>query len=257
MKRLLFLSMLALPLAAEDPAPLQRSTQISLGAYNQALTDGYGHWQGLTLDGTFDPGRGGAWVGSIVTYDQNEGTGAAYTLGKYQTMGDLGFLYAAIGTSTGADFLPTFRMDLDVDLALKSGWVAGFGVSRIQVRDGHKNTLYQAGPSLYLGNWVSTLRFQWNISDPGSLESSATTLDIRHGVENLAPWQSFHLGWGSEAYQATDVMQDVGLRGISASVTAYQPVTRRWAIKGSLEWGQKNETYRRWGGTLACVLNLN
>lgn len=261
MIRLLLLCSIATCLLAdstsEAPAPLQKSTMISLGAYRQDLSNGYGTRRGSALEGTYDPGKGGPWLASIVDHRWPEGSGTMFTLGKYQTLGEHGYFFLGVGSSRGDDFLPSFRGDFDLNLALgKSGWVAGFGLSRIQVRDGHTDTLVQVGPTLYARGWVTTMRYLRNFSNPGNLQSNSMIVDLRRGTDDRAAWQSLKVAWGGEAYQNLKVFEAVGSRGVSVNLFAFQPLSANFGLKGDLNWGQKNGAYQFWGCSLACVLIL-
>jgi YaiO family outer membrane protein len=256
MKKILSLSLFALSLSAQEASPaspLKRSTLIDVGAYTQSNSDGYGKWQGWVVDATYDPGKGGPWIASLVNFDRPEGHGTELTAGKYIELG-WGYAFVGAGSSVGADYLPKWTVNADLNVALgQSGWVLGGGFTRSEVRDGHRDFLYQFGPTLYAGGWVFTARHLRNQSNPGGVESSAQLVDARHGTDDRKMWQSLQFAWGGEAYQSFAVRENVSTRGARASATAFFPIREHHGIKASLEWSQKDGIYRSWGASLRYV----
>lgn len=248
------LILLLLPLCApaQETRP-ERSTSLSFGAYEQVLTDGYGPWKGLMLEATFDPGKGGPWLASVVSYNRPEGNGVVLSGGKYLDFPG-GFAYLGVATSSGADYLMRSQVSGDLNFALgQSGWLLGGGFVKTDVRDGHRNLLLQAGPTLYAAGCVFTYRFLQNTSEPGSQRSNSQTFEARHGLSDRKPWQSLTLGWGAEAYQNLQVWQAVGVKGKWLGLNAFFPLPRRNGLRVGLEWGQKDGLYRYWGGNLRWV----
>lgn len=245
--------MLGLGLALQAQGLPERTTSVALGAYQQSLTDGYGTWRGLILDASFNPGQGGAWIASAVTFDRPEGRGSVLSGGKYLTFeGGYAYLGAAVGT--GAAYLPKVQAAADLNLAVgRSGWVLGGGVLRTEVRDGHRDLLLQAGPTLYAKGWVFTFRHLRNRSDPGGRDSSAQFFEARRGTDDRKAWQSLGVAWGSEAYESLAVRQAVATRGVRATFNGFLPLTEAQGLKLTAEWGQKNGIYRFWGGSLRWV----
>lgn len=248
----MLLLMLPLTASAQEARPV-KSTSLSLGAYEESLSDGYGTWKGLSLEATFDPGKGGPWVASVVSFDRPEGSGILYSGGKYLDFPG-GFAFLGGATSTGAEYMPTAQVSADLNFALgQSGWLLGGGLMKSWIRDGHENLLLQAGPTLYAAGWIFTYRYQHNTSDPGSKQSASQLIEARHGNSDRKAWQSLVLGWGEEAYQNLQVWQEVGVKGAWATLNAYFPLTRQHGVRAGLEWGEKEGLYRYWGGNLRWV----
>ncbi|HEX9081844.1 MAG TPA: YaiO family outer membrane beta-barrel protein [Holophagaceae bacterium] len=223
---------------------------VAFGGYSDAVSDGYGHWQGLVLDVGWDPWKNGKWVGSLLTSDRPEGYGTVASLGKYQEFRG-GYAFLGLTAGTGADYLPRtqWTADLNVDLPLP-GLVLGGGAVYTQVLDGHENLLLSLGPTWYAGDYVTTLRVFRNRSNPGQQDSSSTSVQIRRGAQDFKPWQSLRVAWGGEAYQNLLVRQAVSARGMSAGFDCFFPVGKGWTVQAGVEWAQKDGAYHLWGGSL-------
>ncbi len=239
--------LLCLSLAAAEQAPFG---QVSLGAFQQELTQGYGPWKGTVLDLSLNPWNNGKLLASVVGFDRPEGRGTVFSAGKYIEFRG-GYAYLGLGTSRGADYLPTRQFTADLNLQTPwSGWVIGGGLTQTKVRDGHDNLLILLGPAFYAGSTVTTLRGFRNRSDPGSLGSSGILAQFRHGPRDHEPWQSLRVTVGGEAYQSLLVREAVHARGMSVGVDAFCPLPGGWSLQTGLEWGEKFNAYRLWGGSL-------
>lgn len=236
------------PSASSDPeAP---RTTVALGAYSQAVSNHYGHWQGMLFDTSWNPWKDGKFVGSIISSDRPEGSGLVGSLGKYQEFkGGYGFL--GLATSRGADYLPTIQLigDLNLELPLP-GLVLGGGSVYSRIRDHHENLLASIGPTLYAGDFIGTARVFFNRSRPGNHDSTSTTIQVRHGAQDHRPWQSLRFSWGGEAYQNLIVREAVQARGAGAALDCFFPLSGGWTLQTGAEWGQKNGAYHLWGGSL-------
>lgn len=244
---------LALPLAAQAVPPAAAATPlatVAFGAYRQSVSDGNGTWQGLILDATWDPWKDGKFIGSLLTLDRPMGSGTVASVGKYQQFhGGFGFL--GVATSTGAAYLPTLQVVTDLNFELPvTGLVLGGGLTYTRVRDGHQDWLAALGPTLYLGDFITTLRLCRNRSNPGAHDSGSTLLALRHGAQDAKAWQSLHLSWGAEAYQNLVVREAVQARGIGAGVDCFFLLGRNWTLQTGVEWAQKYGSYHLWGGSV-------
>jgi YaiO family outer membrane protein len=222
----------------------------AVGFYSQSVSDHNGIWQGATLDTSWDPWKNGKFIGSLISTDRPTGSGVVGSIGKYQEFrGGYGFL--GLATSKGADFLPTFQLVTDLNLELPiPGLVLGGGYIYTRVRDHHENMLASIGPTLYAGEFISTVRVSLNRSQPGNHDSSSMSVQLRHGAQDYRAWQSFHVSWGGEAYQNLIVREAVEARGIGAGMDCFFPFGQGWNLQMGMEWGQKNSAYRLWGGSI-------
>ncbi len=235
------------PASTVPGAPL---ATVAAGFYSQSVSNHFGLWQGLVLDATWDPWKNGKFIASLISADRPMGSGVVGSIGKYQEFkGGYGFL--GVATSKGADYLPTFQVvsDLNVDLPM-TGLVLGGGYIYTRVRDLHENHQLSLGPTFYFGNFISTVRLSLNRSNPGSQDSTSTTVTVRQGAQDYRAWQSFRLTWGGEAYQNLLLHEAVTARGAGAGLDCFFPLAHAWTLQTGLEWGQKNGAYRLWGGSV-------
>ena len=236
---------LAGALAAEAPLG-----SVAVGGYSESVSHGNGIWQGLLLDTTWNPWKNGKFAGSIISFDRPVGHGVEGSLGKYQEFSG-GFAFLGVGSSVGADYLPTAQVVTDLDLKLPiPGLLLGGGITYTRVRDGHQDWQGALGPTLYAGNFISTARVALNRSFPGGQDSTTTTVSVRHGTLDDQAWQSLRVSWGGEAYENMLVREAVTDRGAGVEAALFFPLGRTWTLQTELEWGQKFGAYTLWGGSL-------
>lgn len=222
---------------------------VSAGAYYQKLSDGYGPWRGYLLDASWNPHHNGKYIASVTGYTRPEGNGAVYTFGKYQEFkGGYGFL--SLGTSSGADYLPTFQITGDLNVNLPwAGLVIGGGAMYATIRDGHKNTQFSLGPTLYYKNTITTLRGLVYQSDPGKLRETGGQFSFRHGADDRKAWQSLRVNWGGEAYHSFVVHESVHSSGMSAALDTSWPIGQ-WNLQLGVEFARKYSHYDLFGGSV-------
>lgn len=236
------LSAQELPVASDD--------HIAAGGYYLRLNNGFGPWKGLLADAAWNPLKNGPFVAGITSYIRPEGNGGVYSIGKYQEFkGGYGFL--GVATSSGADYLPELQITTDLDINLPwRGWVLGGGVIHTRVRDGHRDTTILFGPTLYVGDTVTTLRGSMNRSSPGALDSYGGQFSFRHGLRDRKAWQILRVNWGTEAYNSFLANQDVHRRGFSVALDTAWPLGKGFSVLLGGEFARKNDAYDLWGGTV-------
>jgi len=233
---------------SQDPGPALAT--VDFGGYSQSVSNGNGVWQGLVLDATWNPLKNGKFVGALISADQPTGCGLAGSIGKYQEF-EGGYGYLGVGSSRGADYLPTVQYVGDLDLNVPvTGLLLGSGLIYTRVRDNHAQLQGAIGPTLYTGAFISTARVAMNRSDPGGLDSTSFSVTVRHGAQDYNAWQSLRLNWGGEAYQNLVSNVAVHARGAGAGLDCFFPCARTWTVQTGVEWGQQNGAYRLWGASL-------
>ena len=156
-----------------------------------------------------------------------------------------------MGSSLCADYLPSLQVVTDLNIAVPvPGLVLGGGITFTRVRDGHEDLQGSFGPTLYLGDFISTLRLSRNRSSPGGHDSSGTTVTVRHGAQDHNAWQSLRVSWGGEAYQSFLVREAVQARGAGAGLDCFFPLSLGWTLQAGVEWGQKYGSYSLRGGSV-------
>ena len=247
MMRSLAFVLVCLPPVTADDAPFG---QVAIGAFQQELTQGFGPWKGRVIDLSLNPWGNGKILASVVGFERPEGNGTVFSIGKYQEFKG-GYAYLGVGSSTGADYLPTLQVAADVNFQTPwTGWVLGGGVTQTRVRDGHENLIALFGPAFYAGPTVTTARVYRNRSNPGGLESSGVLVQFRHGVKDHEAWQSLRITVGGEAYQSLLVREAVHGRGLFVGLETFWPLRGGWNLQAGVDWGEKFKAYRLWGGSL-------
>ena len=236
------------PVPSQEPgAPL---ATVAFGGYNQSVSAGNGTWQGLLLDTSWDPWKDGKFVASLISFERSMGNGVLASVGKYQEFKG-GFAFLGVGSSQGADYLPSIQIVSDLNLELPlPGLVLGAGLNFTRVRDGHRDLQISLGPTLYAGAFISTLRVARNRSFPGNHDSTSSSIQVRHGAQDHRAWQALRFSWGGEAYESLAVREAVQAHGAGVGLDVFQPVAGDWTVKAGVEWGQKYGAYHLWGGSL-------
>ncbi len=285
--------LLALPLALsaqEDPFSLEPAapstvTRVTVGAYDQAFSDG-AHWKGWTLEGTYYPTTGGPWQLSASTFDRPEGKGAAFSAAKYLLLGKASSVYIGLSTGTNNAFLPQAKVDLDFRLDLSAGWKLDLGGAYSRFTQDDTVRMFQGGPAYHGDTWSISLRAQQLQYEPGGDTDTGGILNLRLGNDDFGVWHSLRLAAGRGILESTasggalsttttSFMSGSG-RGrhtttstttvttptgstaplpqeLLVSVTSHWPLTDRFALKAEASWGEKVGTYRFWGGSLQAV----
>lgn len=254
--------------AQQDEPPRPRAptwaSLLAVGGYEQHLFNSSGgeDWSGFMVEGSFKPAGGGPWLASVTSFfrPRAEGNGAVLAVGKYLELG-WGYAYLGSAAGWGASYLPLAQGTGDLDVAIgNSGLVFGGGVVFTEVNDHqHQDILGQLGPTLYALGSVFTCRFLLNNSNPGSNLSYGVLATARHGTSDREPWQSVTVTAGTEAYQIVTNNPsvpgtDVHNTGVHVTADVFQPLTQRHALRLTVDWGRKFDSYYLFGGTLRWVL---
>ena len=284
--------LLALPLALaaqEDPfsldlPPPASVTRVAVGGYDQAFSDGLGHWKGWMADGTVYPAQGGPWELAATGFDRAEGTGAMLSVGKYLLLGKTSSIYVGLGAGTNHDFLPQWRAEVDAHLALGSGWHLDVGGAFNQFTQGESIRRLQAGPAYQARSWSLSVKVQQLAYSAGGDDDLAGILTLRLGGDDFGTWHTLRLAAGRgvvDSYgsggglAATNTRFGSGGRfgnrapALSmptpsttvtalpqerlASFTGHWPLTDRFAVRAEVSWGEAVASYRFWGGSFQVI----
>ncbi len=175
---------------------------VGAGGSFYALTQGYGHFEGIYARGVFGEGSDTIWNweadhGRIFGYEENYGV-----FGVTQTFTSRWYGYASLAASTNSDVVPSQR--IDASLSYKA-WpdkrlVATAGYTGIAFRDGHRDHGYWFNVTGYLPDrWVAMAGHGWTFSDPGAVlaQRSFVAAGYQHSGHMEA---TVRYGWGAEAY---------------------------------------------------------
>ncbi len=284
--------LLALPLALaaqEDPfsldlPPPASVTRVAVGGYDQAFSDGLGHWKGWLADGTVYPAEGGPWELAATGFDRTEGTGAMLSVGKYLLLGKTSSIFVGLGAGTNRDFLPQWRAEVDAHLALGSGWHLDVGGAFNQFTQGESIRMLQAGPAYQARSWSLSAKLQQLAYSAGGDDDLAGILTLRLGGDDFGRWHALRLAAGRgiiESYGSGGSLTGTATRFGSggrfgngapapspglptatstplpqermASLTGHWPLTGTFALRAEARWGEAVATYRFWGGSLQVI----
>ncbi len=279
-------------LAAPTPQPF---TRVAVGAYDQAFSDGYGHWRGWVLEGTRYPARGGPWLLAAVGFDRPEGRGTLFSTGKYVLIGKASSVFLGLSAGTNTDILPRGRVDVDFHLDVAAGWKADLAGAVSRFAGSEEIRLLQAGPGYQGLAWSASAWIQRLDYEPIGASDTGCILNLRLGADDLGPWTALRLAWGRGILESTasggglataTSTMTLGGSGYGgrfgrgggggtttttpttflpasdrpqerlASLTGHWPLNGTLALKAEATWGEKVSTTRFWGGSLQLVVTF-
>lgn len=191
----------ALGLMAQE-SPATPTIRMGLGTFTDQFSDSTGTWKGWLANAEWYRDASGPWSLSVAGSQRPEGRGTLAMLGKETAVGDLSWLWVSAGGGSGADFLPTFRGNLDLSLGLDTSWSLEVGGFYNRFRDNSTTIVLQAGPGWKGEVWSASLRLQQVRYAPDSVTETGYLFDLRWGAHNLKRWHSLRLGWGEGVLDA-------------------------------------------------------
>jgi YaiO family outer membrane protein len=279
----------AASLLMAEEAPTRPTARVSVGTFTDSYSDSTGTWKGWTLNGAWFRDDQGPWSFSAVGTQRPEGKGTLFAVAKDHAFGESSWVYASLGTGTGADFVPTFRGNIDLSLGLSGPWSMGLETAWNRFRDGSTTTLLQAGPAWLGEDWSASARVQQLRYQPGRDAETGCLADLRWGTHNLRRWHSLRIGWGrgvidalqpsGTSYTSTTYSGGgrgngvgTGITGTTAttvtqtsypsykeflvSTSSHIPITSRLAIRADLAWGQRETQFKVWSGSLQAIVSF-
>lgn len=186
--------------ATETPA----IRMLELSTSPQSLSNGYGHWQDLTLRGAYGmPGH--VLQGELAVMRRFGEKGSFAGISDTMTFNDDWFASLAIGAGDGAFYLPRFR----ADAMLYRKWldqrrlVTSVGLGYYDAPDGHTDRSLSLGAAYYFDEpWVVEGGVRLNSSSPGSVRTSQRFVAVTWGRDKQDRVTARHT-WGGEGYLAT------------------------------------------------------
>ena len=287
-RRCLALCFAGLALGAFEP--LDKPTgRITAGAYEDRFSDATGRWKGQFLTAEWFRDDHGPWSASMARSQRPEGSGTTFMIAKEHGFSDTTWISGGVSKGSGADFLPTLRLDLDGNLGLQGPWGLGLGAAWSRFSDGISTTLLQAGPSWTGEVWSASLRAQALSYGSGGGSDAGAIADLRWGASSLRRWHSVKLAWGrgiidslqpgggfTAAAGGTSTgtgsgrgrgkgSSGPGLEGASstaaplellASTAAHLPLTRQLALKAEAGWGRREGQFVVFSGSLQAAFTF-
>jgi hypothetical protein len=215
----------------------------------------------------------------VVGTQRPEGKGTQFTLAKDHAFGESSWVWASLSGGTGADFVPVFRGDVDLNLGISGPWSMGLEGAWNRFRDGSSTALLQAGPAWLGETWSASTRIQQLRYLPGQDSDTGYIADVRWGTNNLLRWHSLRVAWGRgiidslqpDGSPSTGTSFGGGGRGHGAgsgitttgtlvpsgtlapklnefliSTSSHFPLTKQWAIRADVAWGQRESQFNMW-----------
>ena len=287
MRRSLFpLIFITMALGAEEP-PDRPAGRIGLGTFTERYSDATGTWKGWALTGEWFRDEKGPWSFTAVETQRPEGKGTQFTLAKEHAFGESSWVWAGLSTSTGADYLPRFRADVDLNLGISGPWGLGLEGAWNRFSDGSSATMLQAGPSWVGEDWSASARIQQMRYVPGQDSDTGFLTDLRWGAHNLRRWHSLRIAWGrgiidslqpgggtsttintgggghgrGSGSAGTGTSTTLGmtypkLNEFLVSTASHVPITKHFAIRSDLAWGQRETQFKMWSGSLQALFTF-
>lgn len=201
-------------LGAEE-APERPTARVGLGAFIDRYSDTTGSWKGWILTGDWFHDDHGPWSFSVVGTERPEGKGTQFTVAKDHAFGESSGVWASLSAGTGADFVPSFRGDVDLTLGVSGPWEFGVEGAWSRFRGGSTTTLFQAGPGWVGEVWSASARVQQMRYLPGQASDTGYLLNLRWGARNLRRWHSVRVGWGQ------GILDSLQPGGSNSTITGY------------------------------------
>ncbi len=290
--RQLFLSLLMVAVAqAEDPES-RPTGRVALGSFSDRFSDATGTWSGWSLSGQWFRDERGPWSFGVVENRHPEGKGHLASVSKEYGFGETSSLWVGLSAGWGADVLPRFRAEVDLDLELSGPWGIGLQGAQSRFRDGGAITQLQLGPRWLGERWSASARFQSLQYSGGGGADASFLLDLRRGPNNLEAWQSLRVGLGrglidalqpgGSAYSTTTTIgggagrgrgpgSGAGTGGSAVTVTGvtypqlqeqliglvlHQPLWPSFALRTDLAWAKRETQFVMWSLSLQALVTF-
>jgi YaiO family outer membrane protein len=198
----LTISPTAVTLEQSTTPPKLLNNYLETGASYDALTGGFGHWDGGYARGVYK-------IGDHVLNAELNGQHEFSDAGTYVAVGDTFTFnsdwYAAltVGSSVQGFFWPRFRTDgfLSKKWLSRKQWISTVGYGYYDAKDIHRNQYMFLGGTYYFEKpWIVEEGMYFNISNPGTVFAPAGFVAITEG-RNKHQYITIRAGLGEEGYQ--------------------------------------------------------
>lgn len=218
----------------------------------------YGSWKAFNA-AVYFPLPGFSAFAQASSHSRRDGKGVVASGGGYKDWSPGFYTYTSLSGATNSVYLPKFRVDQDFNFKLlpKRNLVLTAGVSHIRYFDVHRDLVLSAGPTVYLGRLILSMKGMRNISDPGSVKSNTLVESAGYGEEGRQ-WTFLTASQGKQAYMATALASPQEVRQSAVSFTLNH---RRWlkenfGLTGDVSWFELKQGYKKYGGSLGCFMNF-
>ena len=242
--------------SAEEPsAELKNRIELS-GSYDYLSPhDAYCDWETVSAAFYRKERSDFTWYGELSAFTRKEGKGALGVVGAYKDWTETLYTYSAISFGTNAVYLPKMRLDhtFNIKFGPEGKFVWLIGGTWIRYYTPHRDFILSTGVTAYLDRWVSEYRIFRNVSSPGAVESYSHLVSLAYGKES-EQWTTVVLGYGKQAYQATELAtpSEVSANSFSVSLKHRKWLKDNYGLMTELNYFNLQASYER-GGVLIGV----
>lgn len=212
--------------------PLLLNNYVEAGSDYAPLTAGFGEWRGGYIRTSVTKGSN-VWNAEATGQSEFGDSGTYFDGGDTFTLNANWYGSASVGSSAGGFFWPKFRTDEFINKKwLKSKqWITTFGFGYDAAKDAHRDHSFYVGTTYYFSKpWIVESGIRFNISNPGSVFSSAGFVAITQGRANHH-YITVRIGAGEEAYQLIGPVTSLSdFESQTATITWRKWIGRHWGI---------------------------
>jgi YaiO family outer membrane protein len=234
-----------------QPGPKQLTDYVEAGGDYFHLTNGFGDWAGGYARGTLTEGNN---ILNAEVNGQHEFGDAGVYLAAGDTYNFNSDWYGSMtaGSSVGGFFWPRFRADgfINRKWMRRKQWITTVGLGYDAAKDVHRDHSFFVGSTYYFAKpWILEEGIRFNVSDPGSVFSSAAFVAVTQG-RNKQHYITLRIGFGKEAYQLvapTLVLSD--FQSQTLTITWRKWIGTNWGLNLAGDY-YHNPFYQRGGISL-------
>jgi len=240
-----------------DEASAEPKNRLELSASYDFLSphNAYGDWETVSAAFYRKERADFTWYSELDAFTRKEGKGALVVVGAYKDWLDRLYTYSAVSLGTNALYLPQTRLDHTFNIKFgpdrKYVWLVGG--TWVRYYTPHRDFILSTGLTAYLGEWIPEYRIFRNISSPGAVVSYSHLLSLAYGKDRHR-WTTLVLGYGKQAYQATEpaTPAEVASDSLSVSLKHRKWLKDNYGWMGEINYFDLQGSYQR-GGVLFGV----
>lgn len=239
---------------AQGAAPRATPFTLDVGAFHQALDNGYSDWDGLDARLSYTNPVASPFA-SASRQRRREGSQAAYGLGSYLTINRHFYSIVGFSVATGgtAVFYPRLRWDASLigDSRVVPGLMIATGYTYVGFGGGASGSIISLGPIWYHGPLILSGAMHLNHDDVGGASSGSAEAGGQYGSQGRY-WVGANVSAGHEAYEILSATPlDVQFTNVGASAFYQRWLTQHTALTARLEYQDKRTAYHRRGVALS------
>jgi len=235
--------------------PTSRRFHLEATAFDNIVSNGFGHWAGTGLRLSHQTSRRLVLAGEAVSQRRPGETQRLFGLAANIDWSRR--FYSEIAVSGGgpddpAAFFPRFRYDLNLNFKLPEvpGLILTGGLTRLYFGHPVSGRVARAGAIYYWRRFVFQGLLHFNNVRPGNRKSKAVSSTVQYGQEGRY-WLGLSAGGGREAWQTLALTpQDVDFTSYSASLFLRKWLAPSYGVAFSYHYSLKRTAYRIHGAEM-------